>query len=82
MGGPGHIKTERFSMEASEWIGLFALMVGVSGAIVGWMMRISRQLARIENAVDRVPVIEADLKETKSHVTKNTERISVLEASG
>jgi uncharacterized sporulation protein YeaH/YhbH (DUF444 family) len=57
-------------------------MLGVSGAIVGWMMRISKQLARIENAVDRVPVIEADLKEIQSRVTKNTERISVLEASG
>ena len=69
-------------MGAAEWIGLLALMLGVSGAIVGWMMRISKQLARIENAVDRVPVIEADLKETQSRVTKNTERISVLEASG
>ena len=68
-------------MGASEWIGLSALMLGVSGAIVGWMMRISKQLARIENSVDRVPVIEADLKEAQSHITKNTERISVLEAA-
>ena len=68
-------------MEASEWVGLLAIAVGLSGSIVGWMIRISRQLARIENAVDRMSVIESDMKETKVHVTKNTERISILEAA-
>ena len=69
-------------MQAAEWIGLVTLVVGISGAVVAWMMRISRQLARIENGVDRVPVIEADLKETQTLVTRNAERLSVLEAAG
>jgi|TARA_R110000824_G_C14976868_1_gene653721 hypothetical protein len=76
-----HFKSERMSMEASEWVGLLAIAVGLSGSIVGWMIRISRQLARIENAVDRMSVIESDMKETKVHVAKNTERISILEAA-
>lgn len=78
----GRIKVERDVMQAAEWIGLVTLVVGISGAVVAWMMRISRQLARIENAVDRVPVVEADLKETQIRVTKNSERLSVLEAAG
>ena len=68
-------------MDASEWVGLLAIAVGLSGSMVGWMIRISRQLARIENAVDRISIIESDMKETKVQVTKNTERIIILESA-
>ena len=67
-------------MTPAEWIGLLALLIGVVGTVVGWMMRISRQLARVEAVVDRIGHLETEISSVQSRVGKHGERLSVLEA--
>ena len=61
-------------MTPAEWIGLLAVLVGIAGSVVAWMIRISRQLARVEAIVEPLGAV-------KDTVREHGVRISVLEAS-
>ena len=67
-------------MGASEWLAVVGISVTIVGATVAWMIRISRQLARIEAIVERLARIEDAVSEVQRTVNQHGERISVLEA--
>ena len=67
-------------MGAPEWLAVVALVVGLSGGVVGWMMRVSRGLTRLEGMVFRIEKNEERLQRHSDRLDDHATRITVIEA--
>lgn len=67
-------------MNVEAWLAVMAIVVGVLGAQVGWMLRISRQLTRLESMVRRVDSNELRLQRHADKIDSHATRLTVIES--
>lgn len=67
-------------MNVDAWLAVMAIVVGVLGAQVGWMLRISRQLTRLESLVHRVDSSERRLQRHSDKIDSHATRLAVIES--
>jgi hypothetical protein len=67
-------------MPTSEWLTVVAIGIGLTGGAIGWMMRISKGLTRLESMVFRIKKNEARLQRHSDRLDDQGTRLTVIEA--
>ena len=67
-------------MNDEAWLAVMAIGVAVLGAQVGWMLRISRQLTRLEAMVHRVDASDLRLQRHSDKIDGHATRLAVIES--
>lgn len=66
-------------MVASEWIAVVAISIGLIGGAIGWMMRISRGLTKLEGLLFRIEKNEGRLQRHSDRLDDHGTRLTVIE---
>jgi hypothetical protein len=67
-------------MGQAEWIAVLAIAAATMGGAIGWMMRISRGLTKLEAMVFRIEKVEDTVERHGERLEGHSTRITVLEA--
>jgi len=67
-------------MPTSEWLTVVAIGIGLTGCVIGWMMRISKGLTRLESMVFRIEKNEGRLQRHSDRLDDHGTRLTVIEA--
>ena len=67
-------------MVTSEWLAVVAISIGLIGGAIGWMMRISRGLTKLESMVFRIEKNESRLQRHSDRLDDQGTRLTVIEA--
>jgi len=67
-------------MPTSEWLTVVAIGIGLTGGAIGWMMRISKGLTRLESMVFRIEKNESRLQRHSDRLDDQGTRLTVIEA--
>ena len=66
-------------MPTSEWLTVVAIGIGLLGGAIGWMMRISRGLTKLESMLFRIEKNEDRLQRHSDRLDEHGTRLTVIE---
>ena len=66
-------------MPTSEWLTVVAIGIGLTGGAIGWMMRISKGLTKLESMVFRIEKNESRLQRHSDRLDEHGTRLTVIE---
>jgi hypothetical protein len=66
-------------MVTSEWLAVVAISIGLIGGAIGWMMRISRGLTKLEGLLFRIEKNEGRLQRHSDRLDDHGTRLTVIE---